>query len=69
MDFKIGYMSSKYVAPEMHLFRPEDKPPPTNKHVLCLSKFGVLRIDVFNPAFDKEWGYLPVSSKNCNKEK
>lgn len=64
MDFKIGYLSSKHIAPEIHLFKPEDVPPPTNKRVLCLSKYGVLRIDVFNPSFDREWCYLPTTSKN-----
>lgn len=65
MDFKVGYLSSKFIAQEIHLFKPAENAPPKNKHVLCLSKFGVLRIDVFNPSFDSEWCYLPVTSKNA----
>lgn len=67
MDFKIGYLSSKNIAPDIHLFKPEEVPPPTNKRVLCLSKWGVLRIDVFNPSYDREWYYLPASSRNGAK--
>lgn len=61
--FRVGYLSSKDIAPEIHLFKPEENPPPTNKRVLCLSKLGCLREGVFNPNFDVQWLPLPARSK------
>ena len=63
MEYQIGYVSSKYIAPEMHLFKPEEKEPPKNKLILCLSKYGVLRIGTWNPSYDRQWSPLPRVSK------
>lgn len=63
MDFKIGYLSTKHIAPDVHFFKPDEIPPPTNKRVLCLSKYGCIREGVFNPNFDSQWLPLPVRSK------
>ena len=58
---------------EVLCYDPEIIPPPKNKHVWCVSKYGIGRKDVFNPEFDIAWYPLPKLpdsvKKNLNANK
>ena len=58
MDFKIGHCSGKDIPLEARYYTPEEMPPPKNMLVLCYSKYGCSRKDIFNPRFDSHWSPL-----------
>lgn len=44
---------------EVYCYDPNVYPPPKNKQVWCVSKYGIGRKDVFNHDFDIAWFPLP----------
>lgn len=53
---------------KVYCLDPSIDPPPKNKQVWCVSKYGVGRKDIFNPEFDIAWYPLPRLTPELKKK-